>query len=273
MSDFWNKKPAFNPQLLPEQPIVLDEEAMATLQEGPNVNIFDEEEEDLVGLMSDANLRLEQGRLYQMILENDIFADTNANPKAIRSVQREIRKFVRERLEVMLGIKQEQTIQQTIVSSPFNDLEVTVLKMLASKMSKGATEQPQEITTVQAPPTPKKDGISSISGTLRPQAPVKLTPTSQATQKPVTKPTVASAKPQPKSTVNKPIEGSALKKPIEQMTQEELIAYNAEAEKRSISNKAALPNNLIPHPTPEALQMMYMNTERGLNYSAMRPYR
>ena len=42
--------------------------------------------------------------------------------------------------------------------------------MLASKMSKGATEEVRQAPGPQAPPpTPKKDGITSISGSLRPQ--------------------------------------------------------------------------------------------------------
>src|ERR1035437_7078044 len=115
-------------------PVVLDEQAFSQFQEDPGVNLFDEEEQDISEIMSDANLRLEQGRLYQMVLQGDIFADTNADPKAIRNVQREIRKFVRERMETMLGIRQEQPAQAAVVSSPFNDMEVTVLKMLASRM-------------------------------------------------------------------------------------------------------------------------------------------
>ena len=49
----------------------------------------------------------------------------------------------------MLGIRQEQRgTQVAVVSSPFNDLEVTVLKMLASKMSKGATEESNKAVLV-----------------------------------------------------------------------------------------------------------------------------
>src|ERR1700688_1003435 len=136
------------------QPLVLDDEALAVIQGDPELDFFEEEDQDTAEIMLDANLRLEQGRLYQMVLQGNIFADTNADPKAIRNVQREIRKFVRERMETMLGIRQEQ-VAQTIVSSPFTDLEVTVLKMLASKMSKGQTESQ---TGPQPPPvTPKKD--------------------------------------------------------------------------------------------------------------------
>lgn len=274
MSEFWNKKDIKTQDQAYKEaeaalPIQLDEAAMAELQENPEMDIFDEEEEDTAEIMGDANLRLEQGRLYQMVLQGDIFADTNADPKAIRNVQREIRKFVRERMETMLGIRQEQT-QETIVSSPFNDLEVTVLKMLASKMSKGATEEtPKELTGPQPPPpTPKKDGINAISGNLRPQTtPLKANPT-KPVQKPQAKPNPA--KVQAKSAITSSDE-TLLKKPIVEMTPQELLAYEADAAIRRSQNKSALPTNLVPHPSPQQLEMMY--TSAAANRVIANPWR
>jgi hypothetical protein len=260
MSEFWNKKEIKSQAEAYREaesalPVELDEVAMAELQEDPTMDIFDEEEEDTFGIMNDANLRLEQGRLYQMVLQGDIFADTNADPKAIRNVQREIRKFVRERMETMLGIRQEQQAMETIISSPFNDLEVTVLKMLASKMSKGETEK--EPTKVAAgpglpPPTPKKDGINSISGNLRPQTtPLKANPT-----KPLQKAQPKAAKAPARSAIVGN-EETLLKKPIAEMNPQELLAYEADAAIRRSQNKSALPTNLIPHPSPQQLEAMY----------------
>jgi len=249
---YWEKKSSPKPweQLSPE-PMVLDEQVMAVLQEDPEVDLFEEEEEDTTSLMVDANLRLEQGRLYQMILQNNIFADTNADLRAIKNVQREIRKFVRERMETMLGIRQEQSSTQTIVSSPFNDLEVTALKMVASKVTKGATEVQQPQQQAPAPPTPpKKDGITAISGNLRPSGTAAVKPQASASNKPM------AVKSQPKSAINSTSE-SALQKPIEEMTQEELLAHNNRAEERSKRNYAAMPNNLVPHPSQQQLEAMY----------------
>lgn len=254
--NFWDRKSGLSgttQNTLPQQEIVLDEEVMAELQEDPNTDIFEEEEEDTSLIMSDANLRLEQGRLYQMVLQNDIFADTNADPKAIRNVQREIRKFVRERMETMLGIRQELSVQQTIISSPFSDLEVTALKMVASKVTKGATET--ETQPIQSVPTiPKKDGITSISGNLRPNTPPTSSPV--RTPKPLDKPIPAKPKQQAKSAINKEAE-SALQKPIEEMTPAELEAHNKAAEERSKKKYAAMPNNLTPHPSPQQLETLY----------------
>ena len=253
MSDFWNKKNIKTQEVAYQEAesIQLDEQAVAELQEDPELDLFEEEDQDNFEIMSDANLRLEQGRLYQMVLQGNIFADTNADPKAIRNVQREIRKYVRERMETMLGIRQEQAVQERIVSSPFNDMEVEVLKMLASRMSKGQTEAAAQPGPQAPPPTPKKDGITSISGNLRPETtPIKATP------KPVQKAAPKqAAKQAPKSAIKE--SESALQKPINEMTQEELAAYNAKAEERSKQKYAQMPNNLTPHPSTDQLTLLY----------------
>jgi hypothetical protein len=254
MSGFWDKQNVIannNPGVPAQQDMVLDEQAVAEIQ-GEQFDVFDDEEEDTQALMQDANLRLEQGRLYQMVLQGDIFADTNADPRAIKNVQREIRKYVRERMETMLGIRQEALIQETIVSSPFNDLEVTALKMLASKISGGKTETPQ--SQPELPPAqPKKDGITSISGALRPQTSTPLKKPVDTTRKPLSAAKHAT-KASPKLVKE---EESALTKPIDQMTPQELAAHDAAALERSSRKYAAKPNNLVPHPSPQALEMMY----------------
>jgi hypothetical protein len=267
---FWDKKPKSPVEIAAaqaeafEQSPVLDEQAVAVLQGDAldEFDLFDDEEEDLQSLMLDANLRLEMGRLYQMVLQGNIFADTNADPKAIRIVERVIRKCAVEHMELMLGIRQEQVAAQPIVSSPFNDLEVTVLKMLASKMSKGATETSS--APAPAPVQPKKDGITSISGNLRPNAPL-----APAGKKPVNQPHPSKPRPAVKSAIAK--DESFLKKPINEMTQEELAAHNAAAEERSKRNYAAMPQNLVPHPNPQQLEMLY--TQSAAQMSIANPWR
>lgn len=247
---FWEKNvnQAQKPweQQLPQN-VQFDEEALAELQEDSDTDILEEDFDDTAALMSDANLRLEQGRLYQMVLQGDIFADTNADPKAIRNVQREIRKFVKDRMEIMLGIRQEAQKQETIVSSPFNDMEVSALKMVASKVTNGASQTQQEVQAA-APAIPKKDGITSISGM------VKTAPTqAKVTEKKIT--TKLQPK-QAKSVINDTAE-SALQKPIDKMTPEELAAHDKAAQERSKKNHSALPQNMVPHPTPQQLEMLY----------------
>lgn len=266
MSGFWDKKKNNKPQFpspsdlmdaanYSQAGVVLDEQAMAEIEEDPQFDVFEDEEEDTASIMSDANLRLEQGRLYQMILANDIFGNTDADPKAIRNVQREIRKFVRERMETMLGIRQEQAAQAPVVSSPFNDTEVVVLKMLASKMSKGATEQSQ---APAVPAQPKKDGITAINGNMREGRTTPLSNTPKTAPKPAPK----VAKPAAKSVKE---EESVLQKPIEEMTPEELLAHDAAALERRSKNYAKMPDNLVPHPSPQQLEALYTTQAHQLS--------
>jgi hypothetical protein len=259
MSDFWERKkitpsavnPAIAQQL--EEGVAEMQESIENLEE--NNDVFQEEEEDTADIMNDANLRLEQGRLYQMVLQGDIFADTNADPKAIRNVQREIRKFVRERMETMLGIRQEVAVQNTIVSSPFNDMEVTVLKMLASKMSGGETQKVETKTPEPSRPSapPKKDGISSISGNVGYKG-TQPTVAPKKDSKPVAKP---QSKPAQQKSALSSADGSALQKSIDDMTPEELAAHDAAAVARRSKNYAAKPPNLIPHPSAQQLEQLY----------------
>lgn len=247
---FWEKNVKNQVPVIQAQEITLDEEAMDSLQEDPEISLFEEEEDDIKNIMTDANLRLEQGRLYQMVLQGDIFADTNADPKAIKNVQREIRKFVKNRMEVMLGISQEQ-VEQIVVSSPFNDMEVQVLKMLASRMSKGESEKSGTQLPV-APVIAKKDSISSISGSVRP-SPVVNAP------KPLPKSNPNPIKKTEKSAIKKEELESRLTKPIHEMTPEELAAHDKAALEQRSKNYARIPNNLIPHPSPAELEMRYAN--------------
>jgi hypothetical protein len=93
-------------------------------------------------IMDKATIRLDQGRLYSMLLEHDLFDGVDALPESIANVQKEIKGFIMERLEILLGMKSEKPeIQQVIQDTPFSDLEVQVLKRVASKMSKGMTER------------------------------------------------------------------------------------------------------------------------------------
>lgn len=270
MSGFWEKtvnseanKKVYEAPI--HQSVVLDEEAISEIQD-EHFDVYEEEEDDISVVMADANLRLEMGRLYQMILENDIFAQTNADPRAIKNVQREIRRLVREKLEIMLGIRQDQPIQQqTIVSSPFNDMEVSALKMLASKITKGATEETPSYSGPQTSPLqPKKNGITAISGELRPQAtPVLKTPerrplTKSPSQSPAKRPDPKKSESIIKSAISNPEGDSSLKKPIDQMTPEELAEHDKQALERRAKNKSALPSNLVPHPSPQELEMRYM---------------
>jgi hypothetical protein len=141
----------------------------------------EEVEEDLSAILNDARLRLEQGKLYELVLQNDLFIDTGIDERAVKYVQKEIRKFAQERMEIMLGMRQEQASAQTNAfpaeAFPFNSLEVEVLKSLAAAATKGASREAADFIP-ETVPAPKK-GLSPIAGRRQ------LTPTSKPISKPL----------------------------------------------------------------------------------------
>lgn len=106
-------------------------------------DLLDEEESSVI---DNARIRLEQGRLYEMLIKHNLFENVDAMPQAVAKVQSEIKEFIIERLEVLLGMKSENQPKEThiIKESQFNDMEIQALKMIASKVTKGASEVQSE---------------------------------------------------------------------------------------------------------------------------------
>lgn len=171
-------------------------------------DLFDDDEEfevDEVSFMKNARVRLEQARLYELLIEHDLFDGVDAAPEAVDRVQGEIKAFIVDRLEILLGMKNEKEteIQQIIHPSQFNDVEVKALKMIASKVTKGASTdapttepEPSELNTIKK--EAKRQGLNTLG-----------------TKKPVVKPkpVVAQPKPKPKP-VRKPEPKPAVKKEV-----------------------------------------------------------
>lgn len=128
-------------------------------------SLEDEDYEEEVDLMQNARIRLEQGRLYEMLIQHDLFGDIDANPTAVSMVQKEIKDFIMERLEILLGIRAEKEVEVHKVEAQFNDVEVEALKQVAAKLTKGASVHvPQP--TVAKPSLgvkPKNSGLKKLS--------------------------------------------------------------------------------------------------------------
>jgi hypothetical protein len=177
-----------------------------------------ETEEDFSAVLNDANLRIEQGRLYQMIMNHNLFEGMEADEKAIQNVQKEIRKFARERMEIMLGMRQEQVAPSSIVSSPFNDLEVDILKKIASKATNGATETPEANQVAAAVrEVPRRQTLNPIGGSTGLKKPAPVAP-----QRPQPKPQQAQ-RPLP-SKPQAPIQRTKMDQTIDQICAEEGIS-------------------------------------------------
>jgi hypothetical protein len=238
-------------------------------------------EEDFSAVLSDARLRLEQGRLYEMIMNHDLFAGSDADEKAIKHVQRQIRNFAKEQMEVMLGMRQDTSKAQPITASnfPFNDVEVTALKDLALMATKGDSASPEAQTfTAAAVKATKKMGLNSIS--MKSSVPKKVLP-AKAESKPLASKAQSPIKrdPRTEAQIDQILreEGisraeydrqynpafKALSKSPDQMSEQELIEWRKQSALRS--KQAAKNPNAIPMPSPEQEEMLH--TQRA--YSNM----
>lgn len=154
-------------------------------EEGPpdfDEDLYDDfaeefEEDNQQSLMDNARVRLEQGRLYEMLIKHDLFDGVDALPQAVANVQKEMKDFIMDRLEILLGMKSEkETVQHITYDSQFNELEIQVLKRVASKMSKGMTDvsepEPRELNVVREPP--KTSGLNSLNGNAKKNRPTPV---------------------------------------------------------------------------------------------------
>lgn len=89
--------------------------------------------------MNSATIRLEQARLYEMLMKHDLFSNIQANQLAINNVKRELKAFLLEKLQILMGMKAAKEVEEIEVEvySQFNSIEVDFLKALAITGTKG----------------------------------------------------------------------------------------------------------------------------------------
>ena len=228
------------------------------------------EEDDYSEVLTDANLRLELGSLYKMIMKHELFAGVDADPKAIQNVQKAIRKFAREQMEVMLGMRKETAqVEHLQIDFPFNQVEVEVLKMLAHKASGGASENSDNYvpavtrTTQEVSTVPKRNSLNPIGGGTAP----KRTPAPVAKKLP-SRPAVPVKRSKlddvidqvsretgvPRSLLE---ENQLLSKPVRELTSSELIERDKIVTKRRGTQVKS--QNALPMPSPEQQASMVEN--------------
>lgn len=216
---------------------------------------YDAEQEIDPELIGNARLRLAQGSLYEMLLKHDFFEGMEADPKAVANVQKEVRAFVKERLEVLVGLRTDpRVLKETLkIELPFNDLEIELLKKLCAKASNGAT--------INVPSEPAKVQAKRVENRI---SPVRVT----STQKPNR---LNRQDERPKSTLQKPVD-KLKEKPLDkspyEMTPKELIAQSKE---RSLNQKyrSAKNPNKLPAPDAEQMTMQYSQSQASYNANPM----
>lgn len=243
MSDFWNEdeenamseaeaerilaqqnQAASKPKTRAPAPIV-EEDYSDEVEEMIEEMVESEEDSDDAETMRNARLRLEQGRLYEMLMDHSLFEGVDADSRAVKFVEKRIKNFIKEQLEILLGIRAEK--ENKTVEMPFTETEISLLKGLVARVM-------------------EKQGIEPDAPIVKKSEPQKMTPrplklsSSVSTQKPVAK-KVAPQQPQPKQakapiTVNQQKQKPVVEKPLEkspyEMTPEELTERNSQIAKK-----------------------------------------
>jgi len=151
------------------------EELAQQLAEQPDlVEASEEEIEELVeesaydlnehqaSTIFNARIRLEQAKLYEMLINHNLFEGVEASPQAIERVQNELKYYIVSRLEVLMGMRQPVQRKEG-PELPLNHVELDFLKALAYKGTKGASikaEREEEDT---------EPGPRPVQPKLRPQ--------------------------------------------------------------------------------------------------------
>lgn len=255
---------------VPQQPV---EQSVIEEQEAE-----EQVEEDYTSVLSDARLRLEQGRLYEMLMNNNLFQDLDVDPKAVKNVEREVKNFAKERMEIMLGMRQEKSKESLVqvVASPFNDLEMEALRALASAATKGATKAPEAQVFSAGPAAPPKRGsLTPIGGKGASQTRPVQAPKPQARKLPAA----------PNSAIQRrrnedieqilaeegvtreeleatfPADYKPIEKPLAALTEQEKIDRAKQTAERIKTKVAVKSTKAAPMPTQD--QINQMNTMKG----------
>ena len=156
--------------------------------------------------------------------------------------------------------------EAAIVSSPFNDLEVDILKKLASKATNGATETPEaNQVAAQVRQAPRKQTINPIGGStsmkkMAPQ-PAKKLPTKP--QAPVQRTRVNATVEQIAAEEGVPVEALELNyvplsKPLAQLSETEQLERAKQASQRLNKHRTVKSASALPMATPEQEEFVAM---------------
>jgi hypothetical protein len=133
------------------------------------------------GLNPEVVQRIEKAKLYEALLKQPLFGEGGTSSEMIQDVEYEVRSFVVSRIELLMGLRQENT-NTTAKTSEFTSDEVKALKALASKVLGKPTSNP----TVQAAQVPSQPSVKTVQvrHSASPKRPANTTIVPSAPTKP-----------------------------------------------------------------------------------------
>lgn len=234
-------------------------------------------------VLQTAMVQLDQARLYEMLLKHNLFEGVKANAASLKNVETELKDFILQRLQILLGMKSEKkevtqapAVQQKIkVELPFNDVEIEFLKALAFKGTKGESAKSPSTKTVEAqsmnsikPLQEEQVGLRKMSLSsfdepeeeeVEEEEEIEVEEAPKP-RKPISKPVVKQqARPAPKAQnltadqlAREDIKNMAKRKPAHLMSADELIEAS-----KSINAGKKKSAKATPMPDADALAMHY----------------
>lgn len=159
-------------------PYDFEHDSLGVMGLGPEVQVVKEPATPAVDdLLMEAERRFEKARYYEVLIKEPIF-EGDTSPLAGEVIS-EIQRFARERLTVLLGLKVESPVTESV----FTPEEIEILKTLAAKLLKKP-----EVAGLTAPTNP------TLKKARGPKRPTMTPATVQQPQQTVAAPT-ATAKP------------------------------------------------------------------------------
>jgi hypothetical protein len=268
-----------------EEEYILDEEYLMSsnikLSPPSKKQIAYELDDQESGVVNQAMIRLEQARLYDMLIKHDFFEGVDVNPIALRNVQNELKSYIVERLEILMGMKSDRKpLNQKIPTSinielPFNDIEIDFLKQLSYKGTKGeSAKMSPKVSTIslsseeednEEPVVVAPRGINKLSNQVQSlPRPITSSSTPKKTGQVIVNKEPAKKQPQEKRKKFKTEDEEIMeiaKRELEQgsvnpynMTEEELLERNSKIKSGQNSSRSL---NKIPPVTGETMLAHY----------------
>lgn len=140
------------------------------------------EEEEYEVAITQVDKRMRIAQFFRLVLDSDLFSDEASEAKIVQS---RVRKFVRDELEVLFGMRRAASAP---VASQFTQDEVEALKVLASRVT--AKPSTPQLKPVQSPVQIVAPSINKMGLNKTPSKPTAK-PVAQVPQKIEQKPTQA----------------------------------------------------------------------------------
>jgi hypothetical protein len=105
--------------------------------------------------LEDVFAKIEEANLYKALLNEQLFEESSASAEVVEKVTNEVRQFVFNRLQVLVGQAPSDAFVQPL---PFNDRQISVLKILADRI-------------INAPPTRSEPIPRQQKNVVRPRKP------------------------------------------------------------------------------------------------------